>query len=48
MNAQLSTNQLQYDVLDSSEMSHYMTLDEIHERLTAKIRKAFFLFNFKN
>ncbi len=39
MSAQLSTNQLQYDILDSSEMSHYMTLDEMHERLTAKIRK---------
>ena len=41
MNAQPVTNQIKYDVIETSEMSHYMTLEEMHERLTANIRKRF-------
>jgi len=41
MSAVAATNQITYDIIESSEMSHYMTLDEMHERLTANIRKRF-------
>jgi hypothetical protein len=41
MDTQLATNQMTYDIIESSEMSHYMTLDEMHERLTANIRRRF-------
>lgn len=41
MSALSATNQMTYDVIDSSEMSHYMTLEEMHERLTTNIRKRF-------
>ena len=41
MSSQLATNQMTYDVINSSELSHYMTLEQMHERLTANIRKAF-------
>ena len=41
MNSQAATNQMTYDVIDSSELSQYMTLEEMHERLTANIHKAF-------
>ena len=38
MSAQLA-EQVNYDVIRSSELPHYMTLDEMHERLTAKIHE---------
>ena len=41
MSAQPATNQMTYDIIEASELSHYMTLDEMHERLTANIRKRF-------
>lgn len=41
MSAQTAIKQRTYDIIESSEMSHYMTLDEMHDRLTANIRKAF-------
>jgi hypothetical protein len=41
MSAQPATNQRTYDIIEVSELSHYMTLDEMHERLTANIRKRF-------
>ena len=41
MSAVLAEDRVEYDVLRQSEMSHYMTLDEMHERLIANIRKAF-------
>ena len=41
MKSQVATNQMTYDVIESSELSHYMTLEQMHERLTANIRKAF-------
>ena len=41
MSAEAATKQKTYDIIDVSEMSHYMTLEEMHERLTARIRKAF-------
>ena len=40
MKSQVATNQMTYDVIESSELSHYMTLEQMHERLTANIRKA--------
>ena len=39
MSAMPATNQMTYDIIESSELSHYMTLDEMHERLTTNIRK---------
>jgi len=39
MSAQPATNQRAYDIIEASELSHYMTLDEMHERLTANIRR---------
>ena len=39
MSAQPATNQRVYDVIEASELSHYMTLEEMHERLTANIRR---------
>lgn len=39
MSAQAATNQKTYDITEASELSHYMTLDEMHERLTANIRR---------
>jgi len=39
MSAQPATNQRTYDIIEASELSHYMTLDEMHERLTANIRR---------
>ena len=39
MSAIPATNQMTYDIIESSELSHYMTLDEMHERLTTNIRK---------
>ena len=41
MNGQVAKSQMTYDIIDASEMSHYMTLEEMHERLTANIRKSF-------
>ena len=41
MSAAQATNQMTYDIIESSELSHYMTLDEMHERLTANIRRRF-------
>jgi hypothetical protein len=41
MSAVAATNQMTYDIIDSSKLSHYMTLEEMHERLTANIRKRF-------
>jgi len=41
MSAQPIEKQAMYDVILSSELPHYMTLDEMHERLTTNIRKAF-------
>ena len=41
MNAEVAPKQKTYDIIESSEMSHYMTLDEMHKRLIEKIRKAF-------
>ena len=41
MSALPATNQMTYDIIDTSELSHYMTLDEMHERLTTNIRKRF-------
>ena len=41
MSAVLTEDRVEYDVIRKSEMSHYMTLGEMHERLTANIRKAF-------
>ena len=41
MKAAQVTNQKTYDIIESSELSHYMTLEEMHECLTANIRKAF-------
>ena len=40
MNA-VAQQKMSYDVLSSSEMSHYMTLDEMHHRLTAKIHEFY-------
>ena len=39
MSAQAATNQKTYDITEASELSHYMTFDEMHERLTANIRR---------
>ena len=41
MSAQPVEKQVMYDVILSSELPHYMTLDEMHERLTTNIRKAY-------
>lgn len=41
MSAQVEENQWKYDLLFTSDLPHYMTLDEMHEKLTANIRKAF-------
>ncbi len=41
MSAQPTINQRAYDIIEASELSHYMTLEEMHERLTANIRKRF-------
>lgn len=41
MSAQVAENRVAYDVIRTSEMSHYMTLEEMHERLTNNIHKAF-------
>ena len=41
MSAQPTINQRAYDIIEASEFSHYMTLEEMHERLTANIRKRF-------
>ena len=41
MSAVAATNQMTYDIIDSSKLSHYMTLEELHARLTANIRKRF-------
>jgi hypothetical protein len=38
MSAQPATNQKTYDIIEASELSHYMTLDEMHER-SANIRR---------
>ena len=40
MSAQLA-EQVNYDVIRSSELPHYMTLDEMHARLTAKIQEFY-------
>lgn len=40
MSAQLA-EQVNYDVICSSELPHYMTLDEMHARLTAKIHEFY-------
>lgn len=34
-------NEVEYNAIMSNELSHYMTLDEMHERLVAKIRSHF-------
>ena len=31
----------EYDVIRASEMSNYMTLDEMHQRLTSKIHEFY-------
>lgn len=36
-----AAKKVNYDVIFASEMPHYMTLDEMHERLTAKIQKHY-------
>ena len=41
MNAQLAESRVAYDIIRTSELTNYMTLDEMHERLTTNIRKAF-------
>ena len=41
MSAALAENRVAYNVISSSEMAHYMTLEEMHERLTNNIRKNF-------
>ena len=41
MSAQLAEKQIMHDVILSTELSHYMTLDEMHERLTNHIRNAY-------
>ena len=41
MSAQLVEKQIMHDVILSAELSHYMTLDEMHERLTNHIRNAY-------
>lgn len=41
MSAVLAEDRVAYDVIRSSEMSHYMTVEEMHERLTSNIHKAF-------
>ena len=41
MSAQVAENRVEYDVIRTSEMSCYMTLEEMHERLATNIRKAF-------
>jgi len=40
MSAQVAENRVAYDVIRTSEMSHYMTLEEMHERLTNNIHKV--------
>ena len=41
MNTQTAKRKANYDVIYTSELPHYMTLDEMHARLTANIRKTF-------
>ena len=41
MSAQPAEKQNRYDVIYSSELPYYMSLDDMHERLTANIRKAY-------
>ena len=41
MNSQVAEKQVNYDVILSSELPHYMTLEEMHERLTAKIKNHY-------
>ena len=41
MSAQLAEKQMMYDVIMTAELPHYMTLDEMHQRLTANIHKAY-------
>ena len=43
MSAVLAEKQVNYDVILSSELPHYMTLDEMHQRLTAKIHEHYSL-----
>ena len=31
----------EYDIIMSSDMPHYMSLDEMHQRLTAKIQEFY-------
>ena len=41
MSAVAATNQMTYDIIDSSKLSHYMTLEEMHERLVKMIKAHF-------
>ncbi len=41
MNAEVREKQVNYDVILPSELPHYMSLDEMHDRLTAKIREHY-------
>lgn len=41
MNTQPADKQVNYDVILPSELPHYMTLEEMHERLTEKIKKHY-------
>jgi len=40
MNA-VAQQKAEYDVISASEMSHYMTLDEMHQRLTSRIHEFY-------
>ena len=41
MNAVAEQKTATCNVILSSDMSHYMTLDEMHQRLTTKIREHY-------
>ena len=41
MSEALKAEHVKYDVISSSELPHYMTLDEMHQRLVSNIRSKF-------
>ncbi len=36
-----AAKKVEYDVIYASELPHYMSLDEMHQRLTAKIQEHY-------
>ena len=36
-----AAKKVDYDIIFTSELPHYMTLDEMHERLTTKIHEHY-------